>query len=281
MANPAQPVTLRTLFRMAKDRTPFACLTCYDATTARWLERANVPVLLVGDSAAEVVLGFKRTIDMPLEFAITLTAAVKRGAPNTVVMADMPFLSYQSDDISAVRNAGRFMTEGQADCVKLEVDRAYAPLIEKLTRAGVPVVAHIGSKPQQAALKGGYSSAGRTEAEIEEIVADAIALEQSGAVMLLVEAVPDQATERILQSTSVPLIGIGAGTACHGQVLVVHDLLGLTDHPPRFAAPVASLGEAVAAAGAEWVRRVAARSIGGVRYEMKPSPDASQSPTRG
>ncbi len=266
----AQPVTLRTLFRMAKEGKPFACLTCYDATTARWLERAGVPVLLVGDSAAEVVLGFKRTIDMPLDFAITLTAAVKRGAPSTVVMADMPFLSYQCDKASAIRNAGRFMTEGQADFVKLEVDRSYAPLVEKLTRAGIPVVAHIGSKPQQAALKGGYSSAGRTDAEIEEIVSDAVSLEQAGAVMLLVEAVPDQATERILQSTSAPLIGIGAGTACHGQVLVVNDLLGLTDQPPRFAAAVASLGEAVRAAGEEWVRRVGARSIGGVRYEMKP-----------
>jgi 3-methyl-2-oxobutanoate hydroxymethyltransferase len=274
------PVTLRTLFRMAKDRTPFACLTCYDATTARWLERAGVPVLLVGDSAAEVILGFKRTIDMPLDFAVTLTAAVKRGAPNTVIMADMPFMSYHADDASTLRNAGRFMTEGQADCVKLEVDRSHAPLVEKLTRAGIPVVAHIGSKPQQAALKGGYSSAGRTEAEIEEIVSDAVALEQAGAVMLLVEAVPDQATDRILQSTSAPLIGIGAGTACHGQVLVVHDLLGLTDHPPRFAAAVATVGEAIKTAGEEWVRRVAARQIGGVRYEMKPGAAPATSQTR-
>jgi 3-methyl-2-oxobutanoate hydroxymethyltransferase len=275
------PVTLRTLFRMAKDRTPFACLTCYDATTARWLERAGVPVLLVGDSAAEVILGFKRTIDMPLDFAVTLTAAVKRGAPNTVIMADMPFMSYHADDASTLRNAGRFMTEGQADCVKLEVDRSHAPLVEKLTRAGIPVVAHIGSKPQQAALKGGYSSAGRTEAEIEEIVSDAVALEQAGAVMLLVEAVPDQATDRILQSTSAPLIGIGAGTACHGQVLVVHDLLGLTDHPPRFAAAVATVGDAIKTAGEEWVRRVAARQIGGVRYEMKPGAAPATSQTRG
>ena len=275
------PVTLRTLFRMAKDRTPFACLTCYDATTARWLERAGVPVLLVGDSAAEVILGFKRTIDMPLDFAVTLTAAVKRGAPNTVIMADMPFMSYHADDASTLRNAGRFMTEGQADCVKLEVDRSHAPLVEKLTRAGIPVVAHIGSKPQQAALKGGYSSAGRTGAEIEEIVSDAVALEQAGAVMLLVEAVPDQATDRILQSTSAPLIGIGAGTACHGQVLVVHDLLGLTDHPPRFAAAVASVGDAIKTAGEEWVRRVAARQIGGVRYEMKPGATPATSQTRG
>ena len=276
-----QPVTLRTLFRMAKDRTPFACLTCYDATTARWLERAGVLVLLVGDSAAEVILGFKRTIDMPLDFAVTLTAAVKRGAPNTVIMADMPFMSYHTDDASTLRNAGRFMTEGQADCVKLEIDRSHAPLVEKLTRAGIPVVAHIGSKPQQAALKGGYSSAGRTEAEIEEIVSDAVALEQAGAVMLLVEAVPDQATDRILQSTSAPLIGIGAGTACHGQVLVVHDLLGLTDHPPRFAAAVATVGDAIKTAGEEWVRRVAARQIGGVRYEMKPGATPATSQTRG
>lgn len=250
---------------------PFACLTCYDATSARWLERAGVHILLVGDTAAEVILGYSRTIDMPLDVAIALTAAVKRGAPRTLVMADMPFMSYQADDPSAMRSAGRFLTEGLADVVKLEADASHAPLVEKMARAGIPVCGHVGSKPQQAALTGGYTSAGRTPADADRVVADAVALAKAGSVMLLVEAVPDGIARRIIDETEragvpTPLIGIGAGEDCHGQVLVLQDLLGLTDTPPRFAEPVAQLGEALKAAGEEWVKRVAEKRIGGRRY---------------
>ncbi len=254
---------------MAQGGQAFACLTAYDATTARWLARGGVHVLLVGDTAAEVILGFDRTIDMPLEILIALTGAVKRGAPDVVVMADMPFMSYQADEAEGVRNAGRFLVEGHADIVKVEVDESFAPLIERMTRAGVPVCAHVGSRPQRAALTSGYGAAGRTAAEADQIVRDAAAMERAGAVMLLAEAVPDEVTARIMGATSVPLIGIGAGTACHGQVLVVHDLLGMSDAPPRFAAPVAAMGEMVRDAAAQWVARVAARDLGGARYTMK------------
>lgn len=254
---------------MAQAGEKFACLTCYDATTARWLERAGVPVLLVGDTASEMILGFDRTIDMPLDVLLALTAAVKRGAPNTLVMGDMPFMSYQADEASALRNAARFLTEGRADVVKIEVDATYASLIAKMTRAGIPIVAHVGSKPQQAMLSGGYASKGRTADEAAQVVRDAIALEQAGSVMLLVEAVPDEVAAEIMARTSIPLVGIGAGTACHGQVLVLHDLIGLTDTPPRFASPVASLGPAIELAGKQWVERVAASNIGGMRYTMK------------
>jgi 3-methyl-2-oxobutanoate hydroxymethyltransferase len=264
-----EPVTLRTIRRMARAGEPFACLTCYDATTARWLERAGVPVLLVGDTAAEMVLGFHRTLDMPLDVLIALTAGVKRGAPRTLVMADMPFLSYHLTEADALRNAGRFMTEGLADVVKLEADASFAPLVASMARAGVPVCAHVGSRPQRASLAGGYGSAGRTASEARAIVDDAVALEQAGAVVLLVEAVPDEVTEGILARTSVPLIGIGAGSRCHGQILVLQDLLGMTDRPPMFAEPVARLGPEIQAAAGEWVRRVGARSIGGDRYRMK------------
>ncbi|HED54893.1 MAG TPA: 3-methyl-2-oxobutanoate hydroxymethyltransferase, partial [Phycisphaerales bacterium] len=173
-------VTIRTLRRLAELGEPFACLTCYDATTAKWLERAGVPVLLVGDSAAEVILGFDRTIDMPLDISIALTAAVKRGAPKALVMADMPFMSYQASEESALTNAGRFLVDGLADCVKLEVDESYAGLVERLTRVGVPVCAHVGAKPSRAALAGGYGSAGRQADEAQQIVADAVAMQQAG-----------------------------------------------------------------------------------------------------
>lgn len=270
-----QPVTLKTIRKLAAAGTPFACLTCYDATTARWLERAGIPVLLVGDTAAEVILGHKRTIDMPLDVLIALTAAVKRGAPNTVVMGDMPFLSYHQDEASALRNAGRFLTEGLADIVKLELDASFAPLVTAMSRAGIPVCAHVGSRPQLAALSGGYGSAGRTPAEADRIVHDAVELERAGAVMLLVEAVPEEVAARILESTTLPLIGIGAGPKCHGQVLVLQDLLGLSDTPPRFAEPVASFGTLLMDAAKEWSRRVANRSIGGAGYAMKASANPS------
>lgn len=272
-------MTIRTIRKMVRDGSPFACLTCYDATTARWLERAGVHVLLVGDTAAEVILGYERTVDMPLDIAIALTAAVKRGAPRTMVMADMPFMSYQADEGGAIRNAGRFVTDGRADIVKVEADASFAPLIARMARAGVPVCGHVGSRPQLAGLQGGYGSAGRTPKEAAAIVDDAVALEKAGAIMLLVEAVPESVTEAILKATTVPLIGIGAGPAAHGQVLVLQDLLGMTDTPPRFAEAVAKLGPAIQNAGEEWVRRVAARSIGGAGYEMKTTPRSRASGT--
>lgn len=256
MSPAREPVTIRTLRRMAREGHPFACLTCYDATMARWLDRAGVHVLLVGDTAAEVVLGFPRTIDMPLDVLIALTAAVKRGASAAHVMADMPFMSYQADDAEAVRNAGRFMTEGRADSVKIEADASLAPLLGKMTRAGIPVCAHVGSRPQQSGLSGGYTAAGRTPAEADRVVADAVALEQAGAVLLLVEAVPPGVTRRVLDATTVPVIGIGAGPETHGQVLVLHDLLGLTDDQPPFARPIMHLGPLIRDAIAGWVARV-------------------------
>lgn len=278
-------ITLRTLRRQVRDGVPFACLTCYDSTTARWLERAGVPVLLVGDTAAEMVLGYERTIDMPLDVLLALTAGVKRGAPSRLVMGDMPFMSYHADDASALRNAGRFMTEGQADVVKLEADASFAPLVRKMARAGIPVCGHVGSRPQRAAITSGYAGAGRTAEEAAQIVDDAVALEDAGAVLLLVEAVPAEVTARIMAQTRVPLIGIGAGPACHGQVLVLQDLLGMTDTAPRFAPAVARLGEQVAAAGREWVRMVAAREVGvekrpGVSGEPK-GPEGAPASTTG
>jgi 3-methyl-2-oxobutanoate hydroxymethyltransferase len=255
---------------MADRDEPFACLAAYDFTTARWLERAGVHLLLAGDSAANVVLGFDSTVHAPLDFLVTITAAIKRGAPRTLVMADMPFLSYHLSTEDALRNAGRFMTEGTADCVKVEADASFAPVVRAMTRAGIPVCAHVGSRPQTAAVTSGPKAAGRTAADARRIVKDAKALEDAGAALLLIEAVPEEVTAEVLDRTSVPLIGIGAGSACHGQILVVNDLLGLTDRPPRFADPVSDFGPRIRAAGEEWVRRVATRSIGGRGYVMQP-----------
>jgi len=274
-------VTLRTLGRMASSGEVFSALTAYDATTARWLARAGVHVLLVGDTAAEMVLGFDRTIDMPLDVLVALTTGVWRGASTAgrgwdvpvgrpMVMADMPFLSYQADDAEGVRNAGRFVTEGRADVVKVEADASMAGLIGKMARAGIAVCAHVGSRPQTVGLTGGYASAGRSAESAARVIEDARVLEAAGAAMLLVEAVPDEVGAEVVAGAKVPVIGIGAGPACHGQVLVFQDLVGLTDVRPRFADPAAELGRAVLEAGRAWVRRVAERKVGGKGYAMGP-----------
>lgn len=255
---------------MARAKEPFACLTCYDATTARLLASAGVHVLLVGDTAAEMILGYDSTIHMPLEVAIALTGGVKRGAPGCFVMGDMPFMSYQAGDDEAVRNAGRFLTEGLADVVKLEGDKSFAPLVRRMTRSGIPVCGHVGCRPQSVKLSGGYQSTGRTAETAREIVEDAEALAEAGCIVLLVEAVPGEVADRIMERTpGMPLIGIGAGSSCHGQILVLQDLLGLTTWQPGFATPVASLGREIEMAGKAWVERVSRRGVTDHRYEMR------------
>ena len=270
MADAPTNLTLRDLGRMAKSGAKFSCLTCYDATTARWLEKSGVEVLLVGDTAAEMILGYSSTINAPLDFMVTITAAVKRGAPSRIVMADMPFMSYQADDAEAIRNAGRFMTEGNADCVKLELDRSFAPLVEKLARAGIPVVAHIGSRPQQAKMKGGYTSAGRSAESALRVLHDAAALEAAGASMLLIEACPAEVAELVVERATVPVIGCGAGTACHGQVVVLNDLLGLTHWQPAFARPLAAVGVEIERAARVWRDRVRDGDLGEHPYTIAP-----------
>lgn len=270
MTHDAQkPVTIRTLQKMAAEDEPIPMLTCYDATTARHLARGGVPTLLVGDTAAEMILGFEQTLQAPLDFMIRITAAVKRGAPQCFVTADMPFMSYQAEHGEAIRNAGRFMVEGLADAVKLEVSAGYAELVEKLSQAGVPVVAHLGTLPQHVRRMGGYRSAGKTAEQARELVSDARLMESCGAAMLLLEATPPEISERIVEQVSIPVIGCGAGPACHGQVVVLHDLLGLSDWQPPFAPPIVHLGEQIADAAGQWRQRVSRRQTSADAYAMQ------------
>ena len=263
------PVTLRTIRKWSKSNKKWACLTCYDATTARWMGDAGLPTMLVGDTAAEMILGYDSTIHAPLDFLVTLTAAVKRGAPNVYVMGDMPFLSYQVDEASAILNAGRFLTEGNADAVKLEVDGRWVDRFAAICNAGIAAVAHLGSKPQQAKQTGGYTTAGRSAAAATEIVEDAISMEQAGASMLLLEAVPQEVSQAVVDSTSIPVIGCGAGTACHGQVVVMQDLAGLTRWQPAFAKPTASLGNDIENVAKNWMGAVFNNSLGEHPYSMR------------
>ncbi|MFG0329413.1 MAG: 3-methyl-2-oxobutanoate hydroxymethyltransferase [Phycisphaerales bacterium] len=270
MSSPGESkrVTLRDIRRLVSKGERFACLTSYDATTARWLERAGLPLILVGDTLAEMTLGYDQTIYAPMDLMVALTAAVRRGAPNVLLMADMPFMSYQADDAEGLRNAARFMTEAGADLVKIELDGSFAPLVRKMTRAGIPVVAHIGSRPQHTKIAGGYRASGRTPDDAKRLVDDARALEDAGAVMLLVEATPAEVSEAIVAQAKVPVIGCGAGPACHGQVIVLNDLLGLTDWQPRFAPPVTNFGEQIVDAAKTWIDRVARNDLGEHPYHM-------------
>lgn len=264
----SQRVRLSTLRRWTQERKPFAMLTCYDATTAGWLWRGGVAALLVGDTAGQFILGHESTLPAGLEFMLQITAAVRRGAPLAFVMGDMPFGSYQCGEDAAVGNAIRFLTEGGADVVKLEVDGTMRGLVERLSHAGVPVVAHLGSRPQLKQLKGGHSrKVYRTEAEVKKTVEEALGMVEAGAVMLLFEAVPAEITRQVVEALRVkvdegqmahpvPVVGCGGGPDCDGHVIVLHDLLGLTDWHAPFAKPVAQVGAAIQQAAAQWVTLV-------------------------
>ena len=266
VASKSEPakVTVRTLRKWVRADQKIPMLTCYDATTAAWLWRGGVRCMLVGDTAAQMMLGYDSTLPVPLSFMLHITAAVRRGAPDAFVMADMPFGSYQANEDRAVANAMRFIKTASADVVKLEVDSSFAPLVERLTRAGVPVVAHLGSRPQQVRAEGGYRAVGRTRTEAAELIDTAELMIQRGAAMLLLEAVPAEVSQMVVdlaertsgRSEPVPVIGCGGGPACHGHIVVLHDLLGLSDWQPPFARPVSDLGQQIAATAAKWAELV-------------------------
>ncbi len=252
-------ITLRVVREWVRQGHCFPMLTCYDATTAGHLWRAGLKTFLVGDSAAQVILGFDQSIFAPLDFLIQLTAAVRRGAPDAFVMADMPFMSYQVSDERAIENAGRFLTEGLADVVKLEVDHTFTDLVARLSRAGIPVVAHIGWRPQRVRYAGIRTAqvAGKTQADIDDLVMQALALEKAGAVMLLIEQCTAQTARSIIEQVSIPVIGCGAGPACHGHVVVLQDAVGLTPgHVPSFIRQTGQVGQALQQAVAGWVTMV-------------------------
>jgi len=258
--------TLRTLQQRARDRQPTAMLTCYDATTARWLSRAGVDALLVGDTAAQMILGHDTTLPATMDLMVTLTLAVRRGAPFSCVMGDLPFGSYQGSPDKAVENAARLVAAGTADLVKLECDATYAPLIDRMTRAGIPTVAHLGSRPQSVRVTGGFKSAGKTDAEADTIAQAAADLAVAGAAAVLLEAVPNDvslkvkaALQQAVPDRTVPLIGCGAGPDCDAHVIVLHDLLGLTDWQPPFAPPKTNLGQHIRDAAAAWADDVRQR----------------------
>ncbi len=222
------------------------CLTAGDFATAHLLDEAGLHLILVGDSLANTLLGYETTLPVTMEQMLHHTAAVVRGVKQSLVVADMPFMSYQVSDEQALANAGRFLKEAGADAVKLEGGRLRATCIRRLTENGIPVMGHIGLTPQSVRAMGGYKVQGRLPAEAEALLADAAALEASGVFAIVLECVPRELAARITEAVSVPTIGIGAGAACDGQVLVTSDMLGIDSSvAPSFVKRFAELGEAM------------------------------------
>ncbi len=218
-------------------------VTAYDYPSGRLVDLAGIELILVGDSAAMTVLGHASTVPATMEEMLMLTRAVTRGAERALVIADLPFGSYQVSDEDAVRNAVRFVKEAGADAVKLEGAGPSLSRVAALVGAGIPVMGHIGLTPQSATMLGGFKAQGKTAEKARQLLEDALALEDAGCFALVLEAVPAPVAERISDELGMPTIGIGSGAGCDGQVLVLHDLLGLySGHSPRFTKRYAEIG---------------------------------------
>lgn len=236
--------TVSTLKKQKENKEKITMLTCYDYSMAKLMDEAGIEILLIGDSLGNTMLGYDTTLPVTMEDMIAHTAAVSRGAKNAFVLADMPFMSYQTSVYDAVVNAGRLMKEGHAHGVKLEGGARVCPQIEAIVAADIPVCAHIGLTPQSINAFGGFKVQGKSEEAARQLVEDAKKVEAAGASMLVMECVQAKLAEIITNTISIPTIGIGAGAGCDGQVLVNQDMLGMFhDFTPKFVKQFANVGE--------------------------------------
>lgn len=230
---PVRPkVTSSTIFEKKQRREPITCLTAYDYATARLVDQAGIDMILVGDSLAQVVLGYDNTLPVTMEEMLHHTRAVRRAVRSALLIADMPFGAYHTEEKEGVQNAVRFVKESGAEAVKLEGGAQRVSLIKRVLDAEVPVMGHIGLTPQSLHKMGGYKVQGKDFSGIERLIKDAVALDKAGVFSIVLEGVPREVAEMITREISAPTIGIGAGPDCDGQVLVFHDLVNLTFAPP-------------------------------------------------
>lgn len=245
-----------------KNGTPIAELTAYDYPWARMMDAAGIDIVLVGDSLGMVVLGYPDTVSVTMEEMIHHTKAVVRGVERALVITDMPFGSYNSSIPAAINNATRLLKEGRADAVKLEGGVGMARTVEAIVNAGIPVQGHIGLTPQTATSLGGFKVQGKSAQAAQQLIEDARALEAAGCFSIVLEAIPAPLAEHITKEVAIPTIGIGAGAGCDGQVLVMHDLVGLYDRfTPKFVKQYARLNEPAAAALAQYKIEVENRTF--------------------
>ncbi len=268
MSPEPKAISVHELLAMKERGERIVCLTCYDALFARLLDESGVDILLVGDSVNEVLAGAESTLSATLEQMIYHTRIVRRGTSRALVVCDLPFLSYQISREEAIRNAGRAMAETGCHAVKLEGGKPMAQTVRALVDVGIPVMGHLGLTPQSVHALGGHRVQGRDEKTAERLKEDAKALEDAGAFAIVLELVPAPLASQITKSLTIPTIGIGAGPACDGQVLVLHDMLGLND---KFAAKFVKRYAALAEDVREAVRLYAAE----VREGRYPGPEHS------
>ncbi|MEM7414315.1 MAG: 3-methyl-2-oxobutanoate hydroxymethyltransferase [Gemmatimonadota bacterium] len=249
MSEQRRKITIPHLLGMKERGEKISFLTAYDFPTARLEDEAGIEMILVGDSAAMCMLGHDTTLTITMNEMVTFSRAVTRGARYAFVVGDMPYMSYQPSDRDAVLNAGRLLSDGAVDAVKLEGGERMAPRVRAITEAGIPVMGHIGLTPQAHTQLGGFRSQGRTTDSALQLIRDAVAVEEAGAFSILVEAVPQEIAAAIRERLSIPVLSIGAGGDCDGQLLIVHDLLGLFEaFTPRFVRRYANLSQEMTAA---------------------------------
>ncbi|MCL5278834.1 MAG: 3-methyl-2-oxobutanoate hydroxymethyltransferase [Planctomycetes bacterium] len=235
--------TIADLLTAKQERRPIAAVSCYDYTTARLVAQAPVDMILVGDSAAQLLLGFDSTLPATMDFMVAITAAVHRAAPHIYLVADMPFLSYHLSLAQAIRNAGRFVTEAGAQMVKIEATAAYLDTVKAVSKAGIPVMAHIGILPQRIAAVGRFHAEATTADRAGDLIDLAQEMRTAGANALLIEGTATEVAQIITAQSEVPVISCGSGPGCDGQILVAPDILGLgAGHPPKFAKSYGDLG---------------------------------------
>ncbi len=239
-------LTVPDVVAMKRDGRRITMMTAYDAAFARLVDRAGIDVLLVGDSAGMVVLGYPTTVPVTMDDMVRMAAAVARGASRPLLVGDMPFGSYQTGPQDALRGAARFLKEGGMDAVKLEGGRETVESVRALVDNGISVMAHVGLTPQRVAQLGGFKTQAKTSRAARRLIDDALALEDAGAFSIVLESIPAPVAEIVTERLAIPTIGIGAGPSCDGQVLVLHDVLGLFgDFKPKFAKRYADIGGAV------------------------------------
>ena len=253
---------IHDFFRMKKEGQPVSWLTAYDYPTAQFAEAAGLDMLLVGDSLGMCVYGYAGTVPVTMDQCIVHCEAVRRGAPNTFVIGDMPFLSYQLSDVDAVANAGRFLKEAAVDAIKLEGGKRVLGRIRAILDAGIVVCGHIGLTPQSSGQLGGHKAQGRTAESARLVIEDALAIEEAGAQLLLLEAVPPEVAAFITRKLSIPVYSIGAGPDCDGQLLIVSDMIGqFQAFTPKFVRKYADVAGVVTEAMRQYVQDVKGKAF--------------------
>jgi 3-methyl-2-oxobutanoate hydroxymethyltransferase len=261
-AETVRRLTVVDIARLYGDGTRIAMLTAYDFPIARLLDEAGIPMLLVGDSLGQVVLGYETTVQVTMAEMVHHTKAVARGAARALIVADMPFLSYSTPD-EALENAGTFIREAGAQAVKVEGGVRTARVIETLVRAGIPVMGHVGLTPQSINTVGKIRVQGKSRDQARSLIADALAVQEAGAFSMVLELVPEQLASAITERLHIPTIGIGAGAGCSGQVQIITDLIGLGDFIPRHAKPYLRVRDSIREAAEAYLADVAAGTFPG------------------